>query len=274
MDQQRQLQTVKGLHQRRLSSTPIKSPPKGAFQRCSSVGNTGGLACESNSLNSEAFVKTRNDILENKESIKETQGIEREDKHDISDTTPCSRSECGDDKVVKSSLCFPAPINPPYDKRSYEDEDSFRDSSSDVAEENDVESKSVHSNSEDSTLIEGKDGEQGRVVFDDDDTWNDLEDTAIGTADESKELSPISKPTAREISPPQKTLLRKVAVSKGVELGKATGIGSVSLEPDHPPASQLMTKLFPSLKPKAQSAPLRLPPAASVESKKPEEDTG
>lgn len=274
MDQQRQLQTVKGLHQRRLSSTPIKSPPKGAFQRCNSVGNTGGLACESNSLNSEAFVKTRNDILENKESIKETQGIEREDKHDISDTTPCSRSECGDDKVVKSSLCFPAPINPPYDKRSYEDEDSFRDSSSDVAEENDVESESVHSNSEDSTLIEGKDGEQGRVVFDDDDTWNDLEDTAIGTADESKELSPISKPTAREISPPQKTLLRKVAVSKGVELGKATGIGSVSLEPDHPPASQLMTKLFPSLKPKAQSAPLRLPPAASVESKKPEEDTG
>ncbi|XP_076730774.1 centrosomal P4.1-associated protein isoform X2 [Maylandia zebra] len=274
MDQQRQLQTVKGLHQRRLSSTPIKSPPKGAFQRCNSVGNTGGLACESNSLNSEAFVKTRNDILENKESIKETQGIEREDKHDISDTTPCSRSECGDDKVVKSSLCFPAPINPPYDKRSYEDEDSFRDSSSDVAEENDVESKSVHSNSEDSTLIEGKDGEQGRVVFDDDDTWNDLEDTAIGTADESKELSPISKPTAREISPPQKTLLRKVAVSKGVELGKATGIGSVSLEPDHPPASQLMTKLFPSLKPKAQSAPLPLPPAASVESKKPEEDTG
>uniref|UniRef100_A0A3Q4H659 Uncharacterized protein n=1 Tax=Neolamprologus brichardi TaxID=32507 RepID=A0A3Q4H659_NEOBR len=124
---------------------------------------------------------------------------------------------------------------------------------------------SVHSNSEDSTLIEGKDGEQGRVVFDDDDTWNDLEDTAIGTADESKELSPISKPTAREISPPQKTLLRKVAVSKGVELGKATGIGSVSLEPDHPPASQLMTKLFPSLKPKAQSSEERSALAGSQE---------
>ncbi|XP_030613221.1 centromere protein J [Archocentrus centrarchus] len=275
MDQrQRQLQTAKGLHQRRLSSTPIKSPPKGAFQRCNSVGNRSGLACESNSVNLEAFVKRTDDTLKNKESIKDKgrQDSESEDKQDIFDMTPCSASELGDHKAIKSSLCFPAPTNPPYDKRSYEDEDSFRDSTSEVAQEDDVESEDVLNNAEDSTLIEDKDGQQGRVVFDDDDTWNDLEDTAIGTANESKELSLISKP--REISPPEKTLLRKVAVSKGLELGKGTGMGSVILEPDHPPASQLMTKLFPSLKPKAQNAPLPLPPAASVESKKPEEDTG
>lgn len=266
---QRQRQTAKGLHQRRLSSTPIKSPPRCAFQRCNSVGNRAGSPCESNSVNMDAFVKTIDDTLKNKEGIKDKgrQDGEREDKHGIFDVTPCSR----DHKDIKGSLCYPAPTNPPYDKWSYEDEDSFRDSAS---EEDDVESEDVLSNAEDATLTEDKDGQQGRVVFDDDDTWNDLEDTAIDTADESKELSLISKPTARDISPPEKTLLRKVAVSKGLELDKGTGIGSVILEPDHPPASQLMTKLFPSLKPKAQNAPLPLPPAASVESKEPEEDAG
>lgn len=266
MDQQH-----RGLHPRRLSSTPIKSAPSGARQRCSSVGSSCGLACKSSSVNSDAFVvKMTDDALKNKVSVedKELLDSEREDKHANSDVSFSGGSEFEDQEVAAkppsfpSTLCFPAQSNPPYDKRSYQDEDSCRDSAADVTGVDD----SVLSNADESTLIEDKDGQQGRVVFDDDDTWNDLEDTAIGTANEPRGVSPVPKAKASGISPPMQTLLRKVAVSKVVQ----------EPDPPLPPASQLMTRLFPSLKPKVQNAPLPPPPAASVapESKKPEEVTG
>ncbi|XP_026151060.1 centromere protein J isoform X2 [Mastacembelus armatus] len=281
MDQQREkLQAARGLHQRRLSSTPIKSPPKQAPQRCSSVGSSGGLVCKSKSANSEGFVvKIRNDRLQNKGSIEDNEGEEtgREDKHENSDVSSCDGSEYEAQEVAvkpplfPSTLCFPAQSNPPYDKRSYQDEDSCRDSASDVTQEGDGESHSIDSTADESTLIEAQERQHGRVVFDDDDTWNDLDDAAAGPPNDSKRVSPVSKATANGISPPERTLLRKVAVSKGVELDKDTVCGSTGVEPDLPPASQLMTRLFPSLKPRVQNAPVH-PPAAEPESK--QEDTG
>ncbi|XP_039673787.1 centromere protein J isoform X2 [Perca fluviatilis] len=271
MDQQ-----DRGLHPRRLSSTPIKSAPSGAHLRCSSVGSSCGLACKSSSMNSDAFVvKIRDDALKNKVSVEDEEELdgEREDKHANSDVSFSGGSEFEDQEVAAkppsfpSTLCFPAQSKPPYDKRSYQDEDSCRDSAADVTG---VDDDSVLSNADESTLIEDKDGQQGRVVFDDDDTWNDLEETAVGTANERRGVSPVSKATANGISPPVHTLLRKVAVSKVVQ----------EPDPPLPPASQLMTRLFPSLKPKVQNAPLPPPPAAAAaasvlpESKKPEEVTG
>ncbi|XP_045910595.1 centromere protein J isoform X2 [Micropterus dolomieu] len=277
------LQAAMGLHPRRLSSTPIKSPPRGALQRCYSVGSSGGLAYKGSSMNSEAGVmKIRDDALRNKVSVedKEEQDSGREDEHESSAVSSCGGSEFEDQEVAgnppfPSTHCFPAQSNQPYDKRSYQDEDSCRDS--DVTQVDDGETDSILSNTDESTLIEEKDGQQGRVVFDDNDTWNDLEDIAVGTASDCRGVCPVSKATVNGVSPPQRTLLRKVAVSKVVELDKGTVIGSANQEPvAHPPASQLMTKLFPLLKPKAQNAPLPPPPAASVapESKKPEEETG
>ncbi|XP_023145604.2 centromere protein J isoform X1 [Amphiprion ocellaris] len=265
MDQQhRQLQVARGRHQRRLSSTPIKSPPRDVLRRCSSVGSS-----KNSSAISEGFVETiRDAALKNKVSTedKEEEDSEREDKHETSDPSSCSGSEFGDQEVVvKSTCCFPAPSNPPYDKRSYQDEDSFRDSASDGAQEEDQQSDMSN---DDSTLIEDKDSQLRRVVFNDDNTWNDLEEDAIGTANGSREDSPVPKLTASRISPPERILLRKVAVSKVVELDKC----AVNLEPDPPPASQLMTKLFPSLKPKTHNTP-GPPPSAASEPRKPEEET-
>ncbi|XP_049450281.1 centromere protein J [Epinephelus fuscoguttatus] len=280
-----QLVAARGLHLRRLSSTPIKSPPRGARQRCSSSSSnsSGGLACKSSSVTSDAIVvKMRDDALKNKVSVedKDKQDSGTEDKHENYDVSSSGGSEPEDQEVVvrppvfPSTLCFPAQSNPPYDKRSYQDEDSCRDSASDVTRGDDGESDSVLSHADESTLIEDKDGQQGRVVFDDDDTWNDLEDAAVSAAIDSRGVSPVSKATANGISPPARTLLRKVAVSKVVELDKGTDPPASSSPP--PPASQLMTRLFPSLKPKTQNAPLPPPPAASAapESKKPEEETG
>ncbi|XP_042349949.1 centromere protein J isoform X2 [Plectropomus leopardus] len=262
-----QLKAARGLHLRRLSSTPIKSPPRGSSQRCISVGDGGGLACKGSSMTSEALTVKMRDA-------ENTEDSGREDKN--SDVSSCGGSESEDREVaVKThlfpgTLCFPAQSNPPYDKRSYQDEDSCRDSASDATRGDDVDSDSVLSNADQSTLIEDKDGQQDRVVFDDDDTWNDLEDTAVDAASDSRRVSPVSMATANGMSPPARTLLRKVAVSKVVELDDRA-----DPPPPPPPASQLMTRLFPSLKPKTQNAPVPLPRASvAPESKKPEEETG
>ncbi|KAK2840141.1 hypothetical protein Q5P01_013881 [Channa striata] len=280
MDQQhRQLQAARGLHQRRLSSTPIKSPPTGALKRCNSVGSSGGLARRGTGVISEAFVVTRRDeILQNKVSLedKEGQGNERENQ---------KMSEYEDQKVAvkpplfPSTLCFPSQPNPPYDKSSYQDEDSFRDPDSDVTQEDDGETGSVLSNTDESTIVEDKNGQQGQVVFDDDDTWNDLDDIPVALPSDSTGVSPVSKATANGVSPPERTLLRKVAATKVVELEKAKAFSSANLEPDSPPpASKLMTRLFPSLKPRTQNAPAPPPPdpiaaSAAPEVKKAEEET-
>uniref|UniRef100_A0A7N6AM66 Centromere protein J n=1 Tax=Anabas testudineus TaxID=64144 RepID=A0A7N6AM66_ANATE len=267
MDQQhKQLQAAKGLHQRRLSSTPIKSPPMGAVRMCSSVDNCGGLASQSSSVNSEAFVvKRREDTLKSKVSseVKEGQGSGKEDTHQSSEFE--DREVVVKPLLIPGTLFFPAQSNPPYDKRSYQDEDSCKDSASDVTQDDDDEGErdSVTSNTEESTLIEDKE-QQGRVVFDDDDTWNDLEDTTVN----SKVASPVSpKTTVSGATLTERTLLRKVAVSKVVEMDRLTVTGSANLEPDPPPpASQLMTRLFPSLKPRTQNPPLppSPPPDTSV----------
>uniref|UniRef100_A0A673AY19 Centromere protein J n=1 Tax=Sphaeramia orbicularis TaxID=375764 RepID=A0A673AY19_9TELE len=206
--------------------------------------------------------------------IQSSQALERNDRHDHSNISSCGESEFEDQNAavnspsVPSTLCFPVQSNPPYDKRSYQDDDSCRDSASDVTQGDDAESDGVLSNTDNDTLTEGNDGQQGRIVFDDDDTWNDLEEAA-GTSCDSRGV--VSKATGSGSSPPERTLLRKVAVSKVV--------GTVTLtnqEPDPlppPPTSQLMTKLFPSLKPKVQNTPVTVSSAAG-ESRKAEEEAG
>lgn len=283
-----QLQAARSLHQRRLSSTPIKSPPTNALQRSQSVGSrSDGLACKSSSVNCEAFVvKFRDDTLENKVSVgnKEQQDGGSKQEHEDSDVSSCGRSECEDQDVAMvkppsqfpSSFCFPAQSNPPYDKRSYQDEDSCRDSASDVTQVDGSESdSSILSRADESTLIEDKDRQQGRVVFDDNDTWNDPEDAVVAAAGDSRAVFPVSKTTAAADSPPERTLSRKVC--RVVEQENGAIMGSAKQEPDpptSPPASQLMTRLFPLLKPKAQNAPLALPPPPPESKQPPEEHTG
>ncbi|KAM8854824.1 centrosomal P4.1-associated protein isoform 2-T3 [Spinachia spinachia] len=233
-------QKHRGLHPRRLSSTPIKSPPRGAVQRGS------GPAVQDCCVSSEAFAaKTQDDAVGDKVSAGDEWDGLRE-----SDASTCGSSESEEQEVgvqpppFPSTFPFPARSDAPYDRRSYQDEGSCGDSASEADE---------------STLIEDGDGQRGGVVFDDDDTWNDPEDA--GSGDDGRGAGP-----ANGIAPLARTLSRKLAVSKGVEVRGDEGKDP----PPPPPASQLMTRLFPSLKPKAQNAPL-LPPPAAPESKRAEE---
>lgn len=231
-----------GLPPRRLSSTPVKSPPKGALRRCSSLGSGGLEECKDNLLNSGAFA-VGNNALTNKASVE----YAKEEQDLCAEVWPCGGYHFEGQEVQSKPPSFPE-LNQPYDKWSYQDNDS----ASEVSQSDYAEDKSLISTA-DSTLMEDKD-EHNRVVFDDNDTWNDQEESVVAAAGNSDA-------TARESSPPECAPLRKVALT-----------GSTSQESDPPPASQLMVRLFPSLKPKAQNAPLPLPPAP--ESANPQEETG
>ncbi|KAF7215319.1 centromere protein J isoform X2 [Nothobranchius furzeri] len=252
MDQQKR-QAAVGLHRRRLSSTPIKLPGRSEPQQ----------RCPAGAEPETPGVTIRSDALKNNESSEREDGqsSEEEGKHEVSDGSSGCASDFGDKVAIKGTACFTETSDPPYDKWSYQDEGSCRDSSSDVGQEDVGESEGVPSSSDDSTLIEDRDSQQGRVVFDDDDTWNDLDETAVSRTDDSREFHPDSSPAVRKSSPPEKVLLRKVA-AKVVDVGK-------DLVPD-PPASQLMSRFFPSLKPQAQNTPLPLP---APESNRPKDET-
>lgn len=196
-------------------------------------------------MNSNSLA-VKNNALKNKVSVQDAE----EERHVLADVWPCGGYHFERQETL-TEPSFPE-SKQPYDKRSYQDEDS----ASEVSQSDDAEGKSVLSAAE-STLIEDKD-EQDRVVFDDNDTWNDQEDSVVTTAGDSNA-------TARESPPPQRTLLRKVAV-----LDKGAVTVSTNQKSDPPPASELMTKLFPSLKPKTQNAPV--PPAPEL--KHPLEESG
>ena len=108
----------------------------------------------------------------------------------------------------------------------------------------------VSSDPDNSTLLEDKEDHQGHLVFDDDDTWNDLEETGGAHAEG---LVPAA--TVNDLTSPERMLTRKVAMVKGMVPDRGGAMGTANQEPDPPPTSQLMTRLFPTLKPKAHPAP-------------------
>lgn len=244
----RQMQAAKALHQRRLSSTPIKSPrppPPKAQLDCS---RTGTSPC------SEALgVECSGGEAQDSEEESGVDVANGNHPH-VSNDSYCSGSgEFADQGVDKgtafpSSLYFPMQPNPPYNKSSYQDDCRGAGSdATDADEEDEVNDNgdSVLMNPDDSTLVEDSDGHQGGLEFDDDDTWNDLEETAVSLPTHPP------KATANQRSPSERTLTRKVAASRGAET--STGPILASQEPPEPtiPAAQLMTRLFPSLKPNA-----------------------
>ncbi|XP_023837066.1 centromere protein J isoform X2 [Salvelinus sp. IW2-2015] len=267
LDQQHPLQGSRGSHPRRLSSTPIKSPslPKGVHSRGTSRSGQGTGTSLSVSPGVSA-VRAKGVMRENSKATDEDEEEEDEvcdGKHEeISDILFHSSSEFRDREEVArpsyqttvSSNLWENPLpasNPPYDKRSYQD----REGGSSQAEEG------GESDLDDSTLLEDREegDHESLLVFDDDDTWNDLEEAGSIVEDDSRTRGAATgnrhtpTETVNDISPSERTLKRKVAVAKGAELERMSVITAANQEPDPPPASQLMARLFPSLKPKTQA---------------------
>ncbi|XP_061697528.1 centromere protein J isoform X2 [Syngnathoides biaculeatus] len=208
--EKRKLVGVAGLHQRRLSSTPIKSPV-GRELRCSTEINGG-------------TVKSHEDeeAKSSSESAANFRGPEQA-------VTP---------PVFPIIPCFPVPSEPPYDKRSYQDDD----------EESDNVDRSVED--DDSTLEDDKDATASRVMFGDDTTWNDMDDMAVSAEPVSPETANQDSDAASNPPPPSPP--------------PPPPPSPPPPPPPAPPSSKLMMKLFPVLKTKTTNAPLPPPDFTST----------
>ncbi|XP_064183923.1 centromere protein J [Anguilla rostrata] len=236
-------------HHRRLSSTPVKSPKpspsKAGLSGDSDTDRPGGALSVCPSVAVAAAV-TRGDPVGG--------FIEREA---VVSSDPCSSdSEAVEDEpeqevlqhmpALPSSPCF-SPSQGQYDKTSYQDAEGDFCGGGEHNETGDL------SNHNDSTLTEGQGqgSKDDRLVFDDDDTWNDLEDAGNAEDSGSNDGGGITHdPPGAESD---RALKRKVATMKVPESAPQGNPAFRELEP--PPTSQLVAKLFPSLKPKPQPAP-------------------
>ncbi|XP_045563439.1 centromere protein J isoform X4 [Salmo salar] len=268
LDQQHPLHGSWGRHPRRLSSTPIKSPKPSPTKGIHSGGTSkSGLGTGTSSSESSGVSAVRA-----KEVVMREKGKATEEEDEMSDCKQHEEicisfhrsSEFGDQEEVARlpyQTIFPSnpwentlpTSNPPYDKSSYQDREGGL-GQAEGGRESDL---------DDSILLEDREegDHKGRLVFDDDDTWNDLEEAGrivedpIRTKGAATGNSHTLTVTGNDVSSPERTLKRKVAVAKGAELERVSIITAANQEPDSPPASQLMARLFPSLKPKTQAPP-------------------
>lgn len=246
------LNEARELKPRRLSSTPIKSPPKSVRPRCASLGG-GGFSANAVTARQEMPTERIHQVRKEDEEDDER----REEQHRSSDATSFWVSDLEDDEVAvdpahpfPSTLCFPVQPQQLYDRRSYQD--PSRDAASD--ETQDDESDGALSTAE-STLTEDKDGKGSGVVFDDDETWYDPEDTPAVSPVKSE---PVFEALSDRILTPERQLYRNPVASRAADTRPA----NQEPDPAATPPSHLMAKLFPSLKAKAQNASLA-PPLSS-----------
>ncbi|CAL8240465.1 unnamed protein product [Merluccius merluccius] len=258
----RQLQAATALYNRRLSSTPIKSPPSRPSpaeappphhptppEAMPDGGGTGAPPALVPVVGCAGDEEQQEESEEEEESGVDVANSKRPP---LSQDSFCSGSgEFADQQVDKrtafpSSLCFPVQPNPPYNKSSYQDDCRGAESdTTDADDDDDDDDDSVLTNPDDCTLLQDS---NGHPEFDDDDTWNDLEETAVAPP-----TRPPPRATANQRSPSEGTLTRKVTAGRGAETGPILTNQEL---PD--PASQLMARLFPSLK--SQNAPVPVVP--------------
>lgn len=213
---------------RRLSSTPVKLPPKSSFpDRC--LDDNSGL---SKNLNPpvppvDSVAGMEGASAQQDEVMTECSGDEDVEE---SDSSLCSHTVFHQPAVVpnrKKPFGFQV-SSPPYDKIAYQDRD--RAGSPEGEEES----------HRDSTLVDAR----GQVEFDDDDTWNEPENSTCSPAKVDDQ--------------PDRVLKRKIAISKGAELDHCFN-SPLDCEPEPPPTCQLVAKMFPALKPKQCPPPPVLP---------------
>lgn len=205
---------------RRLSSTPVKSPPKASFPDRRQDDGTGLRQAPGPPVPPVESVAVTE--VPNARPDEATSDCSGDEEVEESGSSLCSDTDFRRPSVAPS-LREPFGFRvsaPPYDKRSYQD----RDGAGGPAE-GEEESRA------DSTLVDAG----GRVEFDDDDTWNE------------PEVSTCSP--AKTEDQPDRVLKRKTAISKGAELDRSPDSPS-DRHPEPPPTCQLVAKLFPALKPK------------------------
>uniref|UniRef100_A0A8D2P3R9 Uncharacterized protein n=1 Tax=Zosterops lateralis melanops TaxID=1220523 RepID=A0A8D2P3R9_ZOSLA len=94
---------------------------------------------------------------------------------------------------------------------------------------------------------------RNKFEFDDERTWSDLDENYVSIdLPEKYTKTPLQMDFSfkNDMTVPDKAIKRKVASKKGEEMSKESAVDSDS---NGPPISNLMMKLFPSLKPKQKA---------------------
>lgn len=216
---------------RRLSSTPVKSPPMSSFpDRHLDDGTSLHEAPGPPVPPVGAVAATERAATHPDKAIADCSADEEVEE---SDSSLCSNTvfyQPSEAPNLQEPFGFQVSA-PPYDKRSYQGRD---------------ESQEEEESRGDSTLVDVR----GRVEFDDDDTWNEAESSTCS----------LAKTDDR----PDRVLKRKTAISKAAEFDRCSN-SSLVHEPEPPPTCQLVAKLFPALKPKPCPPP---PPQEVPDSEK------
>uniref|UniRef100_A0A8C5SZ66 Uncharacterized protein n=1 Tax=Malurus cyaneus samueli TaxID=2593467 RepID=A0A8C5SZ66_9PASS len=94
---------------------------------------------------------------------------------------------------------------------------------------------------------------RNKFEFDDERTWSDLDENYVNSDLPEKYTKipfQMDFSSKNDTNVPDKTIKRKVASKKADEMSNESAVGSDS---NGPPISNLMMKLFPSLKPKQKA---------------------
>ncbi|XP_057707638.1 centromere protein J isoform X2 [Corythoichthys intestinalis] len=154
----RKLQGVVGLHQRRLSSTPIKSPAA-EEQRCSSKTN-----CSEEDHTSADYKKPEMAV---------------------------------NPAVFPSNLCFPVASELPYDKRSYQDEDDESEDMVSSISDSDDEDNSTLKDDKDSTAGHVIVFDDDNTWDDEEDTTDSAESITGETSNPEPDVAPALPPPSQ-----------------------------------------------------------------------------
>ncbi|POI27721.1 hypothetical protein CIB84_008531 [Bambusicola thoracicus] len=271
---------------RRMSSTPIKAKQQQVKElainlinkkkaECVAVGNKNDKAVNHTVSNSETASRLKvplnkaDSVMFSASSmtavpaLKSTEWIENEDKDEENgDSTTDSEQEFEttlkyENEDVKTSFVSHRESDPELLH--------YGSSATNISKESKNGSASLDSSDKDSSAQSkqkvGKASEHQRSMscvnrnkfeFDDESTWSDLDENYVrdDLPEKYTEMPSQTDFFSKNDTPfPDKTLKRKVASKRGEELSKQSAVDSDS----NGPPSNLMVKLFPSLKPKQKT---------------------
>ncbi|XP_063195267.1 centromere protein J [Chroicocephalus ridibundus] len=279
-------QTLKG---RRMSSTPIKAKQqqvkvlavefinrKNIKADCMTQGNTNDRAVRHTASNSGTAFRMK-DSLNKMDSVifsassvtaapalKSNQWIVNEDKsEDDDDTTTDSESEFEttlkhENEGVKASFMSRRESDPEFfdygcsvkdvSKESKNGDADLGLSDKDCSALSKQKMRKASDHQRSMSCIS-----RSKFEFDDERTWSDLDENYVnGDLPEKYTKIPLQMDLSskNDTTVPDKAMKRKVASKRGDEMSKESAVDSDS---NGPPVSNLMMKLFPSLKPKQKA---------------------
>ncbi|XP_056417663.1 centromere protein J [Hyla sarda] len=272
---------------RRLSSTPVKSAEKPQEKAGNTARSTNfyekmdmQVPLSRNAPNivlSEQSGKNSSELHRTSENAKKSpfsdpvssEGDYASSGDEHSNSVSSENEDVDSDGSIKNDCPNDEGLKGPAKRLHWDNKDRDFDLDLSDGEDNDSKERTLLAEDHKESLKDddsSSSSESSQIVFDDERTWDDLGNVQSlkGVYESnfaSKQFIPSEYTSSRPIDAPDKAVTRKVASKKGDQLKAST-----ASTPDAAPASELMMKLFPALKPKTKPEVLSVTkPASSQE---------